>query len=66
MWYPEDKKKMHNISIGENATIAEVLKSLRVPLEQINIVLKNGRKAAVDDGMNEGDEIDISPIIAGG
>ncbi len=66
MWYSEGKKKTHNITIDKDLKIIDVIKKLKVPIEQINIVLKNHEKVDVNTVMNEGDQIEVVPIIAGG
>jgi sulfur carrier protein ThiS len=66
MWYPKDRKKIHILSVDENAKIADVLDSLNVPAEQIKLVLRNGQTVDMNDKMDEDDEVEIIPIIAGG
>lgn len=66
MWYSEGKKKVHEITISEGLKIIDALHTIKVPIEQINIVRKNGEKVSLDTEINEGDQIEIVPIIAGG
>lgn len=66
MWYPDEKKKVYDIAINKNLRIIDVIDKLKIPAEQINLVLKNGQKANVNTLMNEGDQIEIIPIIVGG
>ncbi|WZL71632.1 hypothetical protein QBE52_10990 [Clostridiaceae bacterium 35-E11] len=66
MWYSEGKKKLHDITINNDLKIIDVINRLNVPKEQINIVLKNGKKVSIDSAMHEGDLIEVVPIIAGG
>jgi hypothetical protein len=66
MWYPEDKKKVHNISVDGDLKIVDVLNNLNIPIEQISYVLKNDEKTDINETMKEGDQIDIAPKIVGG
>lgn len=66
MWYSEGKKKVHDIKIDDDAKIIDVIERLGVPVEQINFILKNDQKVDMDVLMEEGDQIEIRPIIAGG
>ncbi len=66
MWYPCEKKKIHNLEMGKHSKIINGINELEVPLEQINLVTKNGEIIDVNSTMNDGDKIEIVPIVAGG
>ena len=50
----------------EGATVAEVLKMLKLPEEGTKIILVNGLYANKDKVLNEGDVLKISPLLTGG
>lgn len=66
MWYPEQKQKVHNLTVEDNLRIIDVINKLNVPIEQINYVIKNGQKVNVNQKLTEGDQIELLPIIVGG
>ncbi len=66
MWYPEKKQKHQIVSARKNARVIDLIKRLNVPIEQVGFILKNGQKVDASLIVNDGDEIELVPIIAGG
>ncbi len=52
--------------IPEGITARELGKKLKIPDKEIKIILINGRKAAEDHVLNEGDSVYIFPLLMGG
>ncbi len=52
--------------IPEGITARELGKTLKIPDEEIKIILINGRKANDDHVLNEGDSVYIFPLLMGG
>jgi molybdopterin converting factor small subunit len=52
--------------VPEGATVADALRSLRVPEEKPKILLVNGRHAMPDYALQEGDVLSVFPPVAGG
>ena len=57
-------KKTINLSKGSH--ISDVLSYLKIPEENVGILLLNGQSAAVDCKLNASDSISLFPSIAGG
>lgn len=66
MWYPEEKKKVHNIRVNKDTKVIDVINKHNVPIEQVAYILNNSKKINVNSVVYEGDQIEIVPIIAGG
>jgi sulfur carrier protein ThiS len=66
MWYPEQKQKYQKVLVEKDTTIIDVIRKLNVPIEQISYILRNGQKVDACMMINEGDEVELVPIIAGG
>jgi len=66
MWYPEQKQKYQKVLVKRGTTIIDVIRKLNVPIEQLSYILRNGEKVDAYTIINEGDEIELVPIIAGG
>ncbi|MGC8811008.1 MAG: MoaD/ThiS family protein [bacterium] len=54
------------IDIAAGATIADLIKKLRLPAQEIKVVFVNGRARPLDWQLNPGDEVGIFPPIGGG
>lgn len=66
MWYPEQKQKYQKVLVKRGTTIIDVIRKLNVPIEQLSYILRSGEKVDAYTIINEGDEIELVPIIAGG
>jgi sulfur carrier protein ThiS len=53
-------------NLPEGASVAEVLEILNLPEERAKIILVNGHYANKDKVLNEGDVLQISPLLTGG
>jgi sulfur-carrier protein len=53
------------IDVAEGATVGEVIARLELP-DGPRVVLVNGRHAAADQALSDGDRLAIFPPIAGG
>lgn len=56
----------HEMEVAEAATVAELLKELGIRQQEAAFVIINGRKAATDSLLSDGDSIDVFPPIDGG
>ena len=50
----------------EDATAADVARMVGLPLEEIKIVMVNGRHSEADDAMRDGDRVAFFPAVGGG
>jgi sulfur carrier protein ThiS len=55
-----------SLSVGEGTTVAEAIKSLGIPIEELSIVQLNGERAELCAPLQAGDHIDILTPAAGG
>ncbi len=54
------------VNLPEGATIADLIKKLQIPAEEVKVVFVNGRAHPYDWQLKEGDEVGIFPPIGGG
>lgn len=54
------------IEVPEGATLADPVKQLKLPREEVNVLFVNGRSRSMDWVLGPGDEIGIFPLVAGG
>jgi len=55
-----------NITPDDEAKLGDLLDELKVPKEEIVIVMVNGKREEEDYLLQDGDRIGIFPLIAGG
>jgi sulfur carrier protein ThiS len=56
----------HEMEVAEAATVAELLKELGIRPEEAAFVIINGKKAAPDSVLSDGDSIGVFPPLGGG
>lgn len=67
MWYSPGHQKHHQLQIGGDRTVGEVLElELHVPTAEIGFVKLNGFLGSVDERLSDGDQVDVMPVVAGG
>jgi molybdopterin converting factor small subunit len=54
------------LNLPGDATLADLLQSLNLPLEEVKLCYVNGRYQETNYQLNEGDEVGIFPPIGGG
>jgi molybdopterin converting factor small subunit len=54
------------LDLPEGATVDQVVHSLRIPSELERLTVVNGRDAAPDQPLSEGDVLSLFPPLAGG
>lgn len=54
------------VEMPQGSTVAQLAQHLGLPLEDIKIVMVNGRQQQVDDPMRDGDRIAYFPAVGGG
>ena len=54
------------LDLPEGATVDQVIHSLRIPSELERLTVVNGRDAAPDQPLSEGDVLSLFPPLAGG
>ena len=55
-----------HVSMPEGSTVAQLAQHLGLPLQDIKIVMVNGRQHKVDDPMRDGDRVAYLPAVGGG
>lgn len=53
------------LDVADDTTVRHVLDQFQVPSEGV-VILVNGRTAAMEDGLEEGDVLAVFPALAGG
>ena len=59
----EKRRSTFNLSFKETTTVNEVLCSLGVPTEEVDLILVNGESVTFDHTITNGDRISIYPIF---
>ncbi|MBW6484624.1 MAG: MoaD/ThiS family protein [Syntrophobacterales bacterium] len=54
------------VDLAEGATVADLLRQLDVPAEEVKMVYVNARARPVDWPLEAGSEVGIFPLIGGG
>lgn len=60
---PGKRKKDFEVSVKGKETLREILENLGVPAAGVDLLLVNGRSAALDDVVGEGDRISVYPVF---
>ena len=55
-----------DLYIPDGMTVGELARHIGLPLEEIKIVMVNGRHSEADDAMRDGDRIAFFPAVGGG
>jgi molybdopterin converting factor small subunit len=50
---------------GDNATVANLIKQVRLPEKEIATVFVNGRRSGIDDRLTDGDRVAFVPAVGG-
>jgi molybdopterin converting factor small subunit len=54
------------MELSEGAILDDAVKQLKLPREEVKVFFVNGRARPIDWPLAEGDEVGISPLVAGG
>jgi molybdopterin synthase sulfur carrier subunit len=54
------------VALPEGATMADLIRALELPEEEVKLVFVNGRSRAQAHILSDGDEIGIFPPVGGG
>ena len=55
-----------SVELPEDATVAQLMKELGLPEEQVKVVFVNGIVQKGDHGLMDGDEVGVFPPVGGG
>jgi len=64
--FRENRFKKQEMDFPEGASLDNLLDQLKIPKEQIGILLINGRTATLDQKLTANDIVSIFPAIGGG
>jgi sulfur carrier protein ThiS len=53
-------------SIQENTRLDALVDQLGIPMDQVKLIFVNGKSAALDDILQNGDRVGIFPPVGGG
>jgi len=54
------------VTLKDNASLGSLLNKLKIPREEINMIIVNGKHEKENYPLNNGDRIGLFPLIAGG
>lgn len=63
---PTDQRKGNIVEIEDSATINELLHRIGVPVEEVKLIMVNGRHQDLDYEMKNNDTVGLFPPIGGG
>ncbi len=64
--FREGRKKIQTLEFQEGAIIRDVLDFVKIPEEEVSILLQNGRYGSAERKLNDGDIIAVFPPVGGG
>ena len=62
----QDRFRRKQFEILEETRVLDILFRLGIPPEGVAILLTNGRDAAADHRLRDGDAVSLFPLVAGG
>lgn len=65
-FYRDRLGRFHEVEIGDNATVEDVLKRLGIESGVDIILIKNGKHTKPEEPVKDGDQLVIFPPIGGG
>jgi sulfur carrier protein ThiS len=67
LWrFTEEKSRSSQRPLHGGLTVAELLRELGIPQQQVMIVLINGKRASEEQPIEPSDHIEVLPVIDGG
>ncbi len=54
------------IEVPNDATVDDLVDRLKLPRKEVKVFFVNGRSRAIDWTLEDGDEVGIFPLVAGG
>ena len=60
------REKEQVTEIGERAAVQDLVKYLNIPMDQVAIIMINGRRAEIDAILEDEDTVAFFPPIGGG
>lgn len=62
----ENREKIMHLEISEGSAVIQVIKHLEIPLEDIAIVMVNGRSSGLEAPLCDEDVLALFPPVGGG
>ncbi|UNC91012.1 MoaD/ThiS family protein [Candidatus Contubernalis alkaliaceticus] len=62
----EGRFKVSSLEVEAETPLAQVADQLKIPREELALILVNGRDASLDHVMKEGDTLSLFPPVGGG
>jgi molybdopterin converting factor small subunit len=53
-------------TIAPDTTVGAIVNELAIPVEEVGVILINGRHASLDQTVAEGDTLSLFPLVGGG
>lgn len=54
------------LNVSDDATVAQVLDTLKIPKDEVKLIFVNSVKALLDQRLKAGDRVGVFPPVAGG
>jgi sulfur carrier protein ThiS len=66
-WYDPQKRSWLELSVSEPAALIELVRQLKLPLEEIALTVVNGHAILLDEAyVSDADRVELYPPIGGG
>jgi len=66
-WYDPQKRSWLELAVSEPAALIELVRQLKLPLEEIALTVVNGHAVLLDEAcVSDADRVELYPPIGGG
>lgn len=62
----ENREKVMLMDIPENSTPLDIIQLIDIPVEEVAIIMINGRAQNLETTINDGDTVSLFPAVGGG
>ena len=66
VWYLPGKRERLQVTMQTGATVGDILETLEVPAAEILAISVGGRRVQLDCGLQDGDTVELIPVLSGG
>lgn len=66
IWFTPSKQEKNIMILPENRTMCDVVRQLNIPVNEVSYVIHNGKMDDLNYKPQEGDTIELYPIIYSG
>ena len=64
--YNRKRGEKFSVELGEGSTVRDLMDLIDLPGHEVTLILRNGKRANMEEVLDVGDEIRLYPPVAGG